>query len=90
MDAAELTLLARLYFECCQEWAASRNSPLSDDNRLCIAKSLIRLFQQDEHDPKTMKDIALMAAGSYRKASLDLSRTRLCASRVLTQGLRWH
>jgi hypothetical protein len=57
--------------ECCNELAASTNSPPPDEGiRLRIARSLIRTF--DEHDPMTIKRVALKAAGSYRKAIISL------------------
>jgi hypothetical protein len=71
--AAELTLLGRLYLECCKELAASTNSPLPDKGiRLRIARSLIKTFDNGEHDPTTIKRIALEAARLYRKAMISL------------------
>ena len=65
--SAELTLLGRVYLECCKELAASTNSPLPDEGiRLRIARSLIRNFYYGEHDPMTIKRIALEAAGRNR------------------------
>jgi hypothetical protein len=71
--AAELTLLGRLYLECCNELAASTNSPLPDDDiRRRIARSLIKTFDTGEHDPTTIKRIALEAARSYQKSIIGL------------------
>jgi hypothetical protein len=67
--AIDLTLLCRLYLECCNELAASTND---EGIRLRIARSLIRTFDSGEHDPMTIKRVALKAAGSYRKAILSL------------------
>jgi hypothetical protein len=70
---AELTLLGRLYLECCKELAASTNSPLPDEGTpLRIARSLIKTFDSGDHDPTTIKRVALEAARSYRKAMISL------------------
>ena len=71
--AAELTLLARLYLECCKDFAVSTNTPLPDEDiRLCIARTLMRTFDKGEHDPTTIKRVTLEAARSYRKAIISL------------------
>jgi hypothetical protein len=70
---ARRTSLGPLYLECCNELAASTNSPLPDEGiRLRIARSLIRIFDNGEHDPMTIKRVALKAAGSYRKSIISL------------------
>ena len=71
---AELTLIGRLYLECCTSASAARNGPIEDAIKLSIARSLIRSFDRLKHDPEMMKQAALQAAlpnttnhGSWRE-----------------------
>jgi hypothetical protein len=57
--SADLTLIGRLYLECCTIASAGSNAPLEDTIKMRIARSLIRSLDLYEHDPETMKKLAL-------------------------------
>ncbi len=56
---AELTLIGRLYLECCTIASAGSNAPLEDSIKMRIARSLIRSLDLYENDPEMMKQLAL-------------------------------
>jgi hypothetical protein len=59
---AELSLIGRLYLECCTSASEAGNGPIEEAIKLRIARSLIRSFDRLRHDPEMMKQAALQAA----------------------------
>jgi hypothetical protein len=55
----DLTLLGRLYLECCTSASAARNTPMESAAKTLIARSLIRSFERYRDNPEMMKQLAL-------------------------------
>ena len=55
-NPVDLTLIGRLYLECCTSASAARNAPIA---KTLIARSLIRSFERYKDDPEMMKQLAL-------------------------------
>jgi hypothetical protein len=55
----DLTLIGRLYLECCTSASAAGNAPIESAAKTRIARSLIRSFERYKDDPEMMKQLAL-------------------------------
>jgi hypothetical protein len=58
-NPVDLTLIGRLYLECCTSASAARNAPIESAAKTLIARSLIRSFERYKDDPEMMKQLAL-------------------------------
>jgi hypothetical protein len=56
---AALTLIGRLFLECCTAASEMSNAPIEDAAKVRMARSLIRSFDRHQHDPEMMKRLAL-------------------------------
>jgi hypothetical protein len=57
--AAELTAIGRLFLECCVTASAARSTPIADDAKMRVARSLIRHYERYQQNPEKLKRLAL-------------------------------